>query len=112
MVADVIKASCTGYHGTVACYGQVRHTRLSRQPVLCHRQCLSEVLTNSVARRSQSGSGKTFSMMGNKEHPGIIPQALRQVFDHVASASADRRFLIRCSYVEIYREVTRSTRMR
>ena len=44
-------------------------------------------------------------MMGNTDHPGIIPQALRQVFDHVASASADRRFLIRCSYVEIYREV-------
>ncbi|EGF80113.1 hypothetical protein BATDEDRAFT_3237, partial [Batrachochytrium dendrobatidis JAM81] len=45
----------------------------------------------------QTSSGKTYSMMGYEEQPGIIPQA-------VDDESGDREYLLRVSYMEIYNE--------
>ncbi|XP_066338203.1 kinesin-like protein KIN-7L [Miscanthus floridulus] len=51
----------------------------------------------------QTSSGKTFTMNGSEADPGIIPHAVRDVFDTVRQAD-DREFLIRVSYMEIYNE--------
>uniref|UniRef100_A0ACD5X3F8 Uncharacterized protein n=1 Tax=Avena sativa TaxID=4498 RepID=A0ACD5X3F8_AVESA len=51
----------------------------------------------------QTSSGKTFTMNGSCADPGIIPLAVRDIFDTAAEA-ADREFLIRVSYMEIYNE--------
>lgn len=51
----------------------------------------------------QTSSGKTFTMNGSADHPGIIPLAVRDVFDTAREVS-DREFLIRVSYMEIYNE--------
>lgn len=51
----------------------------------------------------QTSSGKTFTMNGSSADPGIIPLAIRDIFDTAAEA-ADREFLIRVSYMEIYNE--------
>ncbi|XP_044971684.1 kinesin-like protein KIN-7L [Hordeum vulgare subsp. vulgare] len=51
----------------------------------------------------QTSSGKTFTMNGSDADPGIIPLAVRDIFDTAAKA-ADREFLIRVSYMEIYNE--------
>ncbi|AQK57489.1 Kinesin-like protein KIN-7N [Zea mays] len=51
----------------------------------------------------QTSSGKTFTMNGSDADPGIIPRAVRDVFDTVRQAD-DREFLIRVSYMEIYNE--------
>ncbi|KAF0895747.1 hypothetical protein E2562_014356 [Oryza meyeriana var. granulata] len=51
----------------------------------------------------QTSSGKTFTMNGSGDQPGIIPLAVRDVFD-TAREAADREFLIRVSYMEIYNE--------
>ncbi|CAM0873785.1 unnamed protein product [Alopecurus aequalis] len=51
----------------------------------------------------QTSSGKTFTMNGSGADPGIIPLAVRDIFDTAAEA-ADREFLIRVSYMEIYNE--------
>uniref|UniRef100_A0A0E0J375 Kinesin motor domain-containing protein n=1 Tax=Oryza nivara TaxID=4536 RepID=A0A0E0J375_ORYNI len=51
----------------------------------------------------QTSSGKTFTMNGSGDHPGIIPLAVRDVFDTAREVS-DREFLIRVSYMEIYNE--------
>ncbi|GJN25412.1 hypothetical protein PR202_gb13235 [Eleusine coracana subsp. coracana] len=51
----------------------------------------------------QTSSGKTFTMNGCDSDPGIIPRAIRDIFD-TARQAEDREFLIRVSYMEIYNE--------
>ena len=47
---------------------------------------------------------KTHTMHGCKEELGVIPLAVRDVFDAVRRQGSDREFLIRVSYLEIYNE--------
>ncbi|XP_061374259.1 kinesin-like protein KIN-7N [Gastrolobium bilobum] len=51
----------------------------------------------------QTSSGKTFTMNGSETDPGVIPQAIKDVFAKIETMS-DREFLIRVSYMEIYNE--------
>ncbi|WOK92248.1 kinesin-like protein KIN-7L [Canna indica] len=51
----------------------------------------------------QTSSGKTFTMNGSEEDPGIIPLAVKDVF-RTTKLSTEREFLIRVSYMEIYNE--------
>ncbi|XP_039043495.1 kinesin-like protein KIN-7N [Hibiscus syriacus] len=51
----------------------------------------------------QTSSGKTFTMNGSPNDPGIIHQAVNDVFQKIQMIS-DREFLIRVSYMEIYNE--------
>jgi hypothetical protein len=62
----------------------------------------------------QTGCGKTHTMMGPshekgpefvpEEDRGIIPKAIRHIFDFIDSANKSVKFLVRCSYLEIYNE--------
>ncbi|ORX82019.1 kinesin-domain-containing protein [Anaeromyces robustus] len=56
-----------------------------------------EGLNGTVFAYGQTASGKTYSMMGVENQPGIIPQA-------VDDSKGDREFLLRVSYMEIYNE--------
>ncbi|KAJ8523253.1 hypothetical protein ONZ45_g312 [Pleurotus djamor] len=51
----------------------------------------------------QTASGKTFTLSGTKEEPGIIPRAMRDIFGYIKRTPA-REYLLRCSYLEIYNE--------
>lgn len=51
----------------------------------------------------QTASGKTFTLSGTNEEPGIIPRAMRDVFGYIKKTS-EREYLLRCSYLEIYNE--------
>ncbi|XP_065175869.1 uncharacterized protein LOC135805712 [Sycon ciliatum] len=51
----------------------------------------------------QTSSGKTHTMMGSNREPGIIHLALDEIFN-IISESANRMFLIRVSFLEIYNE--------
>ncbi|KAJ6839211.1 kinesin-like protein KIN-7L [Iris pallida] len=51
----------------------------------------------------QTSSGKTFTMNGSQEDPGIIHLAVKDIF-HSTQMITDREFLIRVSYMEIYNE--------
>ncbi|KAJ7288316.1 P-loop containing nucleoside triphosphate hydrolase protein [Mycena rebaudengoi] len=51
----------------------------------------------------QTASGKTYTLTGSPEEPGIIPRALRDVFAFIRATPA-REYLLRCSYLEIYNE--------
>ncbi|KAG8736522.1 Kinesin-like protein kip2 [Ceratobasidium sp. 414] len=51
----------------------------------------------------QTASGKTFTLSGSEEQPGIIPRAMRDVFGYIKK-HPDREFLLRASYMEIYNE--------
>ncbi|KAN0074584.1 P-loop containing nucleoside triphosphate hydrolase protein [Tylopilus felleus] len=51
----------------------------------------------------QTASGKTFTLSGNEDQPGIIPRAMKDVFAHI-KRTPTREYLLRCSYLEIYNE--------
>ncbi|CAK1551612.1 unnamed protein product [Leptosia nina] len=51
----------------------------------------------------QTSSGKTYTMTGTDESPGIIPLAVSNLFEMIKDIP-DRDFLVRVSYVEIYNE--------
>ena len=41
---------------------------------------------------------------GNDELKGIIPKSVRHVFGFIDSQAGGKKFLVRCSYLEIYNE--------
>ncbi|XP_042157086.1 kinesin-like protein KIF3C isoform X2 [Oncorhynchus tshawytscha] len=58
----------------------------------------------------QTGTGKTYTMQGvwlEPERRGVIPNAFEHVFTQISRSSADRQYLVRASYLEIYREEIR-----
>ena len=58
----------------------------------------------SVFTYGQTSSGKTFTMNGSSSQPGIIPQAIYYCFETIQDHFADREFLFRVSYIEVYNE--------
>ena len=58
----------------------------------------------------QTGCGKTFTMMGVVDNPdlkGIIPNAFSHIFGFIKTEGESKKFLVRCSFVEIYNEEVR-----
>ncbi|KAJ7175872.1 kinesin-domain-containing protein [Mycena filopes] len=51
----------------------------------------------------QTASGKTYTLSGSDEQPGIIPRSIREIFAFIR-ATPSREYLLRCSYLEIYNE--------
>ncbi|KAI0059583.1 kinesin-domain-containing protein [Artomyces pyxidatus] len=51
----------------------------------------------------QTASGKTFTLSGDEDQPGIIPRAMKDVFAYIRRTPT-REYLLRCSYLEIYNE--------
>ena len=77
--APIVQSVLEGYNGTIICYGQ-------------------------------TGAGKTHTMEGSQESSetrGIIPNAFQHLFDHVALKTSAEKYLVRCSYYEIYNEEIR-----
>ncbi|XP_050808306.1 kinesin-like protein KIF22 [Gopherus flavomarginatus] len=78
----------------------------SVQPVLCH---LLEGQNASVLAYGPTGAGKTHTMLGSPEQPGVIPRALRDVLQMTREASCspggeEWDYSISMSYLEIYQE--------
>ncbi|KYN18753.1 PREDICTED: kinesin-like protein KIN-7I [Trachymyrmex cornetzi] len=57
----------------------------------------------TVFAYGQTSSGKTYTMMGTLEEPGIVPLAVEHIFDAITDIPG-REFLLRVSYLEIYNE--------
>lgn len=76
----LVESVMTGYNGTIFAYGQ-------------------------------TGCGKTHTMIGvkgDKGQRGIIPNAFDHIFGYFDDAkNTKKKFLIRCSYLEIYNEEVR-----
>eukprot|EP01138_Halocafeteria_seosinensis_P010065 gb/GECG01010278.1/.p1 GENE.gb/GECG01010278.1/~~gb/GECG01010278.1/.p1 ORF type:complete len:491 (+),score=72.70 gb/GECG01010278.1/:1-1473(+) len=54
----------------------------------------------------QTAAGKTYTMQGSENSPGILRLAVDDILDQI-SKTEDRAYLIRCSYLEIYNERVR-----
>ncbi|CAM6061067.1 unnamed protein product [Sphagnum tenellum] len=57
----------------------------------------------TVFAYGQTSSGKTYTMRGSPQEPGIIPLAVHEVFRNIQAVKT-REFLLRVSYMEIYNE--------
>ncbi|XP_029903025.1 kinesin-like protein KIF3C isoform X1 [Myripristis murdjan] len=58
----------------------------------------------------QTGTGKTYTMQGawlDPEKRGVIPNAFDHIFTHISRSQSDKQYLVRASYLEIYREEIR-----
>eukprot|EP00818_Percolomonas_sp_WS_P005293 CAMPEP_0117439294 /NCGR_PEP_ID=MMETSP0759-20121206/2492_1 /TAXON_ID=63605 /ORGANISM="Percolomonas cosmopolitus, Strain WS" /LENGTH=690 /DNA_ID=CAMNT_0005231007 /DNA_START=2534 /DNA_END=4606 /DNA_ORIENTATION=- len=61
----------------------------------------------TVFAYGQTGAGKTWSMDGNQQHKGLIPNAFEHIFHTINQESTDKQFLVRASMLEIYNEEIR-----
>ncbi|KAH0794977.1 Kinesin motor domain containing protein [Histomonas meleagridis] len=50
-----------------------------------------------------TGSGKTFTIMGDAQNPGIVPLAIDHIFNYIDD-HPERSFIVNLSYFEIYNE--------
>ncbi|GAA5873691.1 hypothetical protein JCM8547_002675 [Rhodosporidiobolus lusitaniae] len=61
----------------------------------------------TVFAYGQTASGKTHTMMGSKEEPGIIPLAVDELFEYIHKQNTRRTYSLRVSFLEIYNEQLR-----
>ncbi|KAH7820838.1 kinesin 2 [Monocercomonoides exilis] len=52
----------------------------------------------------QTGTGKTFTMAGTPELPGVTPRSFDHIFAAINQADDTKKFLVTVSYLEIYNE--------
>jgi hypothetical protein len=56
----------------------------------------------------QTGCGKTHTMLGTKDEPGIITNAFEHIYGFIdGDENTKKKFLVRASYLEIYNEEIR-----
>ncbi|KAI8148003.1 P-loop containing nucleoside triphosphate hydrolase protein [Fennellomyces sp. T-0311] len=60
----------------------------------------------TVFAYGQTASGKTYTMTGPSEQPGVIPRAINELFTYIEE-NPGREFMLRVSYLEIYKEKIR-----
>ena len=66
-----------------------------------------EGYNGSIFMYGQTTSGKTFTMLGSPNNPGILPCALRDIFlkiNKITKENKNINFKVYCSYIEIYNE--------
>lgn len=63
-------------------------------------QQVVEGFNSTVFAYGQTSSGKTHTMRGTVEEPGIIPLAVKEIFEIIQDRE-DREFLLRVSYMEV-----------
>jgi centromeric protein E len=84
------------------------HTGSENKPVYTsvarsHVHAAMEGFNAVIFAYGQTASGKTFTLSGTDDEPGIIPRAMKDVFAFIRRTST-REYLLRCSYLEIYNE--------
>eukprot|EP01135_Chromosphaera_perkinsii_P002646 Nk52_evm14s226 gene=Nk52_evmTU14s226 len=63
-----------------------------------------EGYNTTIFAYGQTGSGKTYNMTGSSDTPGMIPQMNRELYRHIEETAGSKKFLVTCSYLEIYNE--------
>ena len=66
-----------------------------------------EGYNGSIFMYGQTTSGKTYTMLGSPNNPGILPCALRDIFIKINKISKENNninYKVYCSYIEIYNE--------
>lgn len=61
----------------------------------------------SVFCYGATGAGKTFTMLGTVENPGVMVLAIKDLFNKVRQRSCDGNHIVHLSYLEVYNETVR-----
>jgi len=51
-----------------------------------------------------TGAGKTYTMLGTEDEPGIMMLSIGELFNQIESYSEQRDYMLKVSYVEVYNE--------
>lgn len=73
----------------------------------CCRDIIKSVVSGfngSIFMYGQTTSGKTFTMLGSHDNPGILPCTLRDIFNIIEKDESITDYKIYGSYIEIYNE--------
>ena len=64
-------------------------------------------INGTIFTYGQTTSGKTYTMLGNINYPGILPCSLKNLFDLLENQKKEQNFNynLYCSYIEIYNEI-------
>ncbi|XP_072029588.1 kinesin-like protein KIF19 [Amphiura filiformis] len=68
---------------------------------------VTEGYNATVFAYGATGAGKTYTMLGNDDEPGIMARALNDLFHEMESKVEDSVFKVTMSYLEIYNEMIR-----
>ncbi|KAJ3264765.1 hypothetical protein HDU77_007614 [Chytriomyces hyalinus] len=74
----------------------------------CSRDLIAsccEGINATIFAYGQTSSGKTFTMSGDANAPGIISLTITDIFDRIASSADSLNFSLKVSYLEVYNEV-------
>ena len=89
-------------------FTQVYHSGASQEAVFKDSESLMTSVLDGfnvcIFAYGQSGTGKTFTMEGNEEHPGLVPRAMARIFEDVSSREANYQHDCYISMIEIYNE--------
>lgn len=71
----------------------------------CHPivEAVMQGFNGTIFAFGQTASGKTHTIMGNSDQPGLIPLTIKAVFN-IIEKMPEREYLLRVSYMEIYNE--------
>lgn len=61
----------------------------------------------SVFCYGATGAGKTYTMLGTLENPGVMVLAIKDLFNKVRQRSYDGNHVVHLSYLEVYNETVR-----
>ncbi|KAI5325078.1 PREDICTED: kinesin [Prunus dulcis] len=62
-------------------------------------------LNATVFAYGSTGSGKTYTMVGTQDDPGLMVLSLHTIFDLIKRDKSSDEFEVTCSYLEVYNEV-------
>ncbi|KAH7846671.1 hypothetical protein Vadar_016834 [Vaccinium darrowii] len=62
-------------------------------------------LNATVFAYGSTGSGKTYTMVGTQDDPGLMVLSLHTIFDLIKKDTSSDGFGVSCSYLEVYNEV-------
>ncbi|KAM8729399.1 kinesin-like protein KIF22 isoform 1-T2 [Acanthopagrus schlegelii] len=96
---ETVKYHFDAFHGEQTTQQEVFLS--SVKPILPH---ILKGQNASVFAYGPTGAGKTHTMMGSSEQPGVIPRAVREVFNLVKAEDEGWDYSIGMSYLEIYNE--------
>ncbi|KAB2617620.1 kinesin-like protein KIF19 [Pyrus ussuriensis x Pyrus communis] len=77
-----------------------------------YTKCISSVISGvvhglnaTVFAYGSTGSGKTYTMVGTQDDPGLMVLSLHTIFDLIKKDKSSDEFEVTCSYLEVYNEV-------
>ena len=63
-------------------------------------------INGTIFAYGSTGSGKTYTIMGDTQNPGIVPLSIDSIFNYIEEHS-ERKFTVSLSYFEIYNETVK-----